>query len=109
MTTFRVEKYSVEKLREIRKSIDRELDSRKNKERKQVAKQIHDLAASIGLTPSEVLASGAKVRSRKRAQVTAKYRDPESGKTWSGRGRKPGWVAKHLASGKSLDELAIKA
>jgi len=27
--------------------------------------------------------------------------------TWTGRGRKPKWVEKHLASGKSLDEIAI--
>lgn len=27
--------------------------------------------------------------------------------TWTGRGRKPKWVEEHLASGKSLDEIAI--
>jgi DNA-binding protein H-NS len=32
------------------------------------------------------------------------YRDV-SGKTWSGRGRRPGWVLAALAAGKTLDEL----
>jgi DNA-binding protein H-NS len=105
MAALKVEKYSDDKLREIRKSIDRELESRKNKERKEIAKQIHELAASIGMTPDELLASGPKTR--KRTPVAPKYRDPDTGKTWSGRGRKPAWVAKQLASGKTLDDLAI--
>ena len=36
----------------------------------------------------------------------AKYRDATSGKTWSGRGRKPGWFVNALAEGKSLESLA---
>ena len=90
MTNLKVEKYSVDKLREMRNSIDRELESRKNKQRKEIAKKIHDLAASIGMTPDEVLATGSKAR--KRTPLAPKYKDPETGKTWSGRGRKPGWL-----------------
>jgi DNA-binding protein H-NS len=41
--------------------------------------------------------------------VAPKYRDPASGKTWTGRGLKPKWVTEALESGKTLDDLAIKA
>ena len=36
---------------------------------------------------------------RARKNPTAKYRDAASGKTWSGRGRKPGWFVNALADG----------
>jgi len=29
-----------------------------------------------------------------RAKAEAKFRDPATGKTWSGRGRKPGWLGR---------------
>jgi DNA-binding protein H-NS len=46
-----------------------------------------------------------KTRRAKKA-VVAKYKDAASGKTWSGRGRKPGWFVNSLAEGKSLESLA---
>ena len=36
-----------------------------------------------------------------------KYRDPASGSTWTGRGRRPAWVVALEASGKSLDSCRI--
>ena len=41
--------------------------------------------------------------SGKRAEVAAKYRDPMSGKTWSGRGLTPKWLA-----GKNKADYEIK-
>jgi DNA-binding protein H-NS len=43
-------------------------------------------------------------------RVHPKFRNPADPlQTWAGRGRTPGWVSKHLASGKSIDELIIAA
>lgn len=42
----------------------------------------------------------------KKAKKPAKYRDPSSGKTWTGRGRQPAWIKQHLESGKSLESMA---
>ena len=47
----------------------------------------------------------AKARRAKKA-IVAKYKDASSGKTWSGRGRKPGWFVSALAEGKSLESMA---
>ncbi|NLD54070.1 MAG: H-NS histone family protein [Burkholderiaceae bacterium] len=41
---------------------------------------------------------------RRRHGSRAMYRD-EHGNTWSGRGRRPGWLKDALASGKTLDDL----
>ena len=41
-------------------------------------------------------------------KVYPKFRNPaDPSQTWAGRGRTPGWVSKHLASGKGIDELKI--
>ena len=42
-----------------------------------------------------------------RRPAKAKYQDPASGKTWTGRGLKPLWVRATLAAGKSIDSLLI--
>lgn len=42
---------------------------------------------------------------RRRARV--KYRDPETGETWSGRGSMAGWLARHVAAGRDLEEFAV--
>ncbi|WP_338510325.1 H-NS histone family protein [Burkholderia gladioli] len=36
---------------------------------------------------------GRRAPKRLAGQQPAKYRDPESGKTWSGRGKAPAWIA----------------
>lgn len=48
-----------------------------------------------------------KASPKKGAKVAAKYRNPETGHTWTGRGRQPKWVEAALASGKTLDDLVI--
>ena len=42
-------------------------------------------------------------------KVAAKYRNPETGNTWTGRGIRPKWIEAALAAGKSLDDLLIPA
>jgi DNA-binding protein H-NS len=55
----------------------------------------------------EDMASGSKSVQRDRGQVAAKYRNPVTQQTWSGRGKRPQWVHEALAEGKSLDEFSI--
>ena len=44
-----------------------------------------------------------------RVPFEAKYRDPGTGDSWTGRGKPPRWLAAHLAEGRSRDEFLIKA
>ena len=39
--------------------------------------------------------------------VPPKYRDPESGATWTGRGRTPVWLVKKLSEGRTREDFAI--
>ena len=51
--------------------------------------------------------AGAKKRRTKRV-VPPKYRDPQSGATWSGRGLAPKWLAALEKKGRKREEFLIK-
>ena len=55
-------------------------------ESKQALAQVKQIIAKFGFT-AEQLFSETKIRT----QAAAKYKDPETDKTWSGRGREPKW------------------
>ena len=68
--------------------------------------EIKRMMAQFGITVDDL--GGARAsKGRGRAGGNAKYRDPASGKTWSGRGRRPGWAVELESQGKSLDDFKI--
>jgi DNA-binding protein H-NS len=67
--------------------------------------EIRRLMAEFGITLEDL--GGKSGKSKIRGSVAAKYRDPASGNTWSGRGRRPGWVVGLENQGKSLDDCKI--
>lgn len=66
--------------------------------------RIRELAAEFGLDADDILKALGQSRSasRSRKPVAAKYRNPETGATWSGRGREPAWLA-----GRNREDFAI--
>ncbi|WP_354677862.1 H-NS histone family protein [Cupriavidus plantarum] len=70
--------------------------------------RIQELMTQYGLSPEDIIVKrrGRKPgsKSAKKAAPVALYRDPKTGKTWSGRGREPGWIA-----GKKRDRFLIEA
>jgi DNA-binding protein H-NS len=71
--------------------------------------EIKRLMAQFGISADDLgfsgRAGGAKAKNR--GSVAAKYRDPVSGKTWTGRGRRPGWVLDLEGVGKSLEDCRV--
>lgn len=55
--------------------------------RTQAVAMARDLVVQFGLEKGDVF------QSTRKAVVPAKYRDPATGKTWSGRGKAPVWLA----------------
>lgn len=51
--------------------------------------------------------AGKKVAAKKISQ--AKFKDPNSNKTWTGHGKRPGWFVEAVASGKTPEDLVIGA
>jgi DNA-binding protein H-NS len=69
---------------------------------KRLMAQFDISSEDLGLTP-RVSAFKGKLR----GSVAPKYRDPVSGKTWTGRGRRPSWVFDVESQGKTLDDCRI--
>ena len=61
----------------------------------------------LGITVEDLQGGAPRTRRASATPVAAKYRDPASGKTWSGRGRSPVWLAEAEAQGRSRDEFLI--
>ena len=69
--------------------------------------EFSDKAAELGLSLKALMSSPQraperKPRRSKGEKVAPKYRNPETGDTWTGRGREPGWI-----KGKNRDEFAL--
>lgn len=77
------------------------LEAQQQSKRKSVIAEIKQLAASIGATVD------IHEQDSRMSKVGAKYRDPETGKTWSGRGLPPKWLQLHVAGGGSKDDFLI--
>jgi len=61
-------------------------------------------AAAPAAAPSPAPAKKSKAAGKK---VAAKYRNPATGDTWSGRGLKPKWLVAAMAGGKTLADFTI--
>ncbi|PXW98167.1 DNA-binding protein H-NS [Sphaerotilus hippei] len=80
-------------------------------ERTGVINQIKTLMADHGVTLADLGAKAGKPVKAPAGDVTRKvapkYRDPNTGETWSGRGLKPKWLSAALETGRTLDEFAV--
>jgi len=95
----------VQKISELQK----QAEEIKAREQAAVISDIRQKIEEYGLT-AEDLGFGAKAVASKKAanrKVPVRYRD-SAGNTWTGRGKRPGWLTQALAAGKSMDEFLIR-
>lgn len=98
-----LEKMSEKDLRDLRTKIDKSLSTMQTRKLADARKAAEEAARKHGYSLSDLV--GGKPA---KAKSPAKYRNPaDSSKTWSGRGRQPGWIKDALAKGKKLDDFAI--
>jgi DNA-binding protein H-NS len=78
-----------------REKLEKQIEEAKSREYAEVLNEIKQKMADYGITLAELGGSRTKVAKvgRPRAGVAPKYRDPDSGSTWSGRGKPPRWIA----------------
>ena len=80
--------------------LDAQLESLRATEVAGVIAQIQALMADYGLSVDDLAPKRGRGRparaatSASKVALPAKYRDPKTGKTWSGRGRAPAWLGK---------------
>jgi len=78
-----------------REKLEQQIEEAKSREYTEVLNEIKQKMADYGITLAELgVSRGGKGKvGRPRASVAPKYRDPETGNTWSGRGKPPKWIA----------------
>ena len=77
---------SLAQLEALRLQMDATLKSMERDERSDALAQIHGLIAQFNFLPFEVF---PRKSDAPKAKVPAKYYDPDSGQSWSGRGKPP--------------------
>ncbi|HEX7687016.1 MAG TPA: H-NS histone family protein [Burkholderiaceae bacterium] len=99
---------SLQELLAQKAEIDRQISDARRQERNEAISKVRALMAEHGLTAADLAAKAPTARaSTSGRKVAAKYRDPVSGQTWTGRGLKPKWLAAALESGKQLADFAV--
>lgn len=96
---------SLAELKKLKKDVDKAIETFEEREMKAAAAEAEALLRERGYSLAQIMQMGV---TKPRAKVAPKYANPaDPSQTWTGRGRKPHWVIDALASGKSLDDLAI--
>ena len=93
-----------------RDAIQRQIDEEARLGRTEGLKKIREIALEYSLSPDDIAKALASRKSPSTAgsKVVPKFRNPQSGETWSGRGLKPKWLVKALEGGAKLQEFSIE-
>ena len=94
--------------------LEKQIQAARHAERSEVLSQIKALMADHDVSLSELGGRGkaAGPRARKAStlagkKVPAKYRNQNTGETWSGRGLQPKWLREAIAAGRNLESFAV--
>ncbi len=97
---------TLKELHELRNRVERAITGFEERKRREAMAAVEAAAREHGFSLNDL--TGAKLAVRRGGKVAPKYANPQNAEqTWTGRGRRPQWVQAALASGKSLDDLAI--
>ncbi len=95
---------SKEELQKLRKETERKLKDFDQRRRTEARAAAEKATKEYGYSLEELV--GASKRSGSKS--VPRYRHPENASiTWTGRGRKPGWVIAHLDRGGKIEDLAL--
>lgn len=95
MATYKDLQSQIEKLQ-------KQADQAREKELQTVVAQIRGIMSEYGIQPSDLGITSRRKR-KTGSTVAPKYANPQTGETWTGRGRAPKWI-----DGKDRTKFAIK-
>ena len=101
---------TLQELLDQKAALERQISAATKASRGEAIAQIRTLITQHGLTPTDLATPQKHVtgaHSGSRSKVAPKYRHPETGATWTGRGLKPKWLTEQLANGKQVGDFAI--
>ncbi|RMX08195.1 H-NS histone family protein [Corticibacter populi] len=74
-----------------RAELDRQIEALRAAEKANAIQKIRELVSQHELTESDIFGKSKSAKSTK-IHVAPKYLNPETGETWTGRGRQPVWI-----------------
>jgi DNA-binding protein H-NS len=103
---------SLQDLLAQKEALDRRIIEVQREERNAAIAKVKSLMAEYGLTAADLASrpAGAARGGRKSGaghKVAPKYRNAETGETWSGRGLQPNWLKAALASGRKISDFKL--
>lgn len=105
MTDIDLNTLSLAELKKLEKNVAKAIASFEDRRKAEARAAAEAVAKEHGFSLGDLVEAST---ARKTAPVAPKYCHPENPKiTWSGRGRKPTWIAEGLDAGKSLEDFAI--
>lgn len=90
-------------------SLEKQIAETQREERANAIAKVKSIMSEHGLTVADLSqrAAPTRVEGTTTRKVAAKYRNGDTGETWSGRGLQPKWLKAALADGKQLSDFAI--
>jgi DNA-binding protein H-NS len=89
--------------------LEQQIITIQREERTAAIAQVKALMAQHGLTMADLgpRAVSAAPKAKSGGKVPAKYRDPATGQTWSGRGLHPKWMKQAMAGGAKITDFLV--
>lgn len=77
-----------------REELEKKIQDARQRELTEAVAKVRDLIAEHGLTAADVFPPSRSSRGSNSAgaKVAPKYKNPETGETWTGRGKAPKWI-----------------
>ena len=100
----------LEELVRLKAEVENLIGQKQKEQRKDLYTKMFEMAKEAGYSSAEefIASQGGRApRSDKGVKMPPKYQNGDGSKTWSGKGRKPGWVVEHLEAGGQLEALEI--
>jgi DNA-binding protein H-NS len=106
MAEIDLEHLSLPELKKLEKDVAKAIATFEERQKAEARAEAEAVAKKFGFSLVELLDTASPAT--KKGPPEAKYRHPENPTvTWSGRGRKPGWISEGLAAGKTMEDFAI--
>ena len=100
-----IDRMTFRELQDLELKIKRAKSTAQEKTRTDLKDKVEAMVAAAGFKMSDLFGG----RGGKGRKVAAKYVNPDdSAETWTGRGRKPRWLAAKLKSGERIEKFLIK-
>ena len=89
-----------------RAALDAQISETTERQRGDAIAEVRNLMTTYGLTASD-LSSARLPKAAKVSKVAVKYRNKDTGDTWSGRGLQPKWLKAALLDGATMEQFHV--